>query len=127
MAQFFSQGRESHPTGIREQHPDKRYLGNDLRRMRIGLEMHQLEALGHDEADGDEENRRRDGRRPSGDDSPREYRRKDQRKRGNVHRYVPTFDRPRLSLALAGHILQSTMADFTSAGSQLRIARRRSA
>jgi hypothetical protein len=63
--------------------------GFDERRMGIWLEVDQPEALGQQEADGDEENWRRDDCRPRGDNSPRKYRREDQRKRGNVHGVIP--------------------------------------
>jgi hypothetical protein len=45
--------------------------------MGIRLEVDQPKALGHEEADGDEEDWRRDDCRSRGNDSPREYRRED--------------------------------------------------
>ena len=37
MPEIFSEVREPHPARVREQHPDKRDFGDDLRRMRIRL------------------------------------------------------------------------------------------
>ena len=78
VPEVLSQLRESYAPRICEQHPNKRDLGNDLRRMGVRVDLHELEASAQDEADGHEEDRRRDCRRPPRDNSPDEYRRKDQ-------------------------------------------------
>ena len=56
--------------------------------MGIWLEVDQPEALGHEEADGDEEEWRRDGCRSRRNNPPCKYRRQDQRQRGNIHAVI---------------------------------------
>jgi hypothetical protein len=59
--------------------------------MGIWLEVDQPEALGQDEADGDEEDWRRDDCLPCGNNPPHEYRRDHERERGDVHEVISPY------------------------------------
>jgi hypothetical protein len=59
--------------------------GNDLGRMRIWLEVDQPEALGPNRAEGDDEIGVEMIAARAETNSPRKYRREDQRQRGNTH------------------------------------------